>query len=223
MFNELITGEHGDFSIKPVYGTIECTDEHFGVADPNYRHRCWCVGTQEQQSLLIDVYELEAVCDCGCRTDTEEHKQEYEEELEHNIEEYESALWASYEQYMQDVYYPEEEHQPLYLGHDVGGDGEGDTVVEEEAVQPEEEDEPNYDYYEPEEPAIIEYSEPEEDAVVEEEQAGYDYYYYTPAAEGAAGYTFNYYYGTYSTVYTESASSYDYDFWYSNWDWYWGY
>jgi len=48
MFNELITGEHGDFSIKPVYGSIECTDENFGVADPDFRHRCWCVGTVEQ-------------------------------------------------------------------------------------------------------------------------------------------------------------------------------
>lgn len=121
MFNELITGEHGDFSIKPVYGTIECTNENFGVADPNYRHRCWCVGTQEQQDVLVDVYELEQVCDCGCRTDTEEHKEEYE-----------SELWQNYERYMQDVYYPEEEEQALYLDHDVGGDGEDEDIVIEE-------------------------------------------------------------------------------------------
>lgn len=174
MFNELITGEHGDFSIKPVYGTIPCTNDHFGVADPNYRHRCWCVGTQEQQAVLVDVYELETVCDCACRTDTEEHKEEYE-----------SALWANYEQYMQDHYYPEEEHQALYLGHDVGENGE--EILDPEATlepQPEPEEEPNYDYYEPEEPAIIEYSEPEEEQPVEEETTGYDYYYYTPAAEG---------------------------------------
>lgn len=86
MFNELITGTHGDFSIKPVYGDIECTDEYFGVADPDYRHRCWCVGTAQQQEVLIDVYQLENICDCGCRTDTVEHTVEYENEL-----------WANYE------------------------------------------------------------------------------------------------------------------------------
>ena len=65
MFNDLVYGGYGDYSLKPIYGDIDCSYENFGIFDSSDNHRCWCVGTQEQEE--------ESSCECDCsETDVSE-------------------------------------------------------------------------------------------------------------------------------------------------------
>ena len=111
---EVLSGEHGEYAMRPVQGEIECSDDEFGRGVRGMSKQCWCIPAEEDESATSETdtdegkddeecpaaeqlgrYTLELISDCPTRTSDDISQYGFK---------YDYIQWKNYQQYLEGAY-----------------------------------------------------------------------------------------------------------------------